>query len=156
MSLSRRNLAIAATALVSLGSAPAGDATRIAPDPRPSLAEPSLSADGREIAFASGGDIWTVPAAGGEARLLVSHAATESRPLWSPDGTRLAFISTRTGNGDVYILSLASGELRRITYDDINDQLDAWSRDGKWIYFSSTGLEGDLLPRERPAVLGDG
>jgi hypothetical protein len=45
---------------------------------RPSLAEPSLSPSG-EIAFASGGDIWTVSREGGDARLLVAHPATESR-----------------------------------------------------------------------------
>ncbi len=105
--------------------------------PKPSFAEPSLSPDHREIAFVSGGDIWTVPATGGEARLLISHEAAESRPLYSPDGTRLAFISTRTGNGDIYVLTFASGELKRITFDDGNDQLDSWSRDGQWLYFSS-------------------
>ena len=104
---------------------------------KPALSEPALSPDRREIAFVSGGDIWTVPAAGGEARLLVSHAAYDSRPLYSPDGTRLAFQSTRTGNGDVYVLTLASGRLDRLTFDDAADQLDAWSRDGKWLYFSS-------------------
>jgi len=104
---------------------------------RPAFSEPALSPDGREIAFVSGGDIWTVPAAGGEARLLVSHAAYDSRPLFSPDGTRLAFQSTRTGNGDIYLLTLASGELTRITFDDVAEQLDAWSRDGRWLYFSS-------------------
>jgi tricorn protease len=109
--------------------------------PAPSFAEPSLSPDHREIAFVSGGDIWTVPFAGGEARLLVSHPATEGRPLWSPDGTRLAFISNRTGNGDVYVLTLASGALTRITFDDVNDQLDAWSRDGRSLYFSSTSRD---------------
>lgn len=105
---------------------------------RPSLAEPSLSPDGSEIAFVSGGDIWTVPAHGGSARLLVSHEANESRPLYSPDGTRLAFVSTRTGNGDVYVLTLATGQLRRVTFDDQPEQLDAWSHDGAWLYFSSS------------------
>lgn len=109
--------------------------------PAPSFAEPSLSPDHREIAFVSGGDIWTVPFTGGDARLLVSHPATESRPLWSPDGTRLAFTSTRSGNGDVYVLTLASGDLQRITFDDISDVLDNWSRDGKWLYFSSTSRD---------------
>ena len=104
----------------------------------PALSEPSPSPDHREIAFISGGDIWTVPYGGGEARLLVSHPATESRPLYSPDGTQLAFVSNRTGNGDVYVLTLATGDTRRITWDDVNDQLDGWSRDGKWLYFSST------------------
>src|SRR4051812_41324337 len=69
-----------------------------------SFAEPGLSPDGREIAFTSGGDIWSVPATGGDARLLVANGATDRRPLFSPDGSRLAFISTRTGGGDIYVL----------------------------------------------------
>src|ERR1700761_3873625 len=88
------------------------------PAPRPYLYEPSISPDRKEIAFVSGGDIWTAPAEGGEARLLVSHPATESRPLYSPDGKRLAFISTRTGNGDIYVLDFATGNLKRLTFDD--------------------------------------
>ncbi|MFY9555210.1 MAG: DPP IV N-terminal domain-containing protein, partial [Blastocatellia bacterium] len=107
-------------------------------DSVPSFAEPALSPDRSEIAFVSGGDIWTVPAAGGEARLLVSHPANDTRPLYSPDGRKLAFISNRTGNGDIYIINFDTGDLKRLTFDDGNDQLDAWSRDGRWIYFSST------------------
>ena len=110
-------------------------------DAKPSFGEPALSPDRSEIAFVSGGDIWTVPAAGGEARLLVSHPATESRPLYSPDGKRLAFVSTRTGNGDIYVLTLATNELKRITYADGHDLLDAWSRDGKWLYFTSSSQD---------------
>jgi Tol biopolymer transport system component/C-terminal processing protease CtpA/Prc len=105
------------------------------------LTEPSLSPDRREIAFVSGGDIWTVSAEGGTAQLLVSHPATESRPLFSPDGKRLAFISNRTGSGDIYILNLETSGLQRLTFDDSLDQLDAWSRDGNWIYFSSTSKD---------------
>lgn len=115
----------------------AQNAPRVA---RPSFAEPSLSPQG-EIAFASGGDLWGVPIAGGEARLLVAHPATESRPLWSPDGKRLAFVSNRTGNGDVYVVDLTTGRLTRITYDDASEQLDAWSRDGEWLYFSSSARD---------------
>lgn len=105
--------------------------------PRPTLAEPALSPDSAEIAFVSGGDIWTVPAAGGTASLLVSGPATEGRPLFSPDGRELAFTSTRDGAANIYVLSLATGQIRRLTYADANEQLDAWSRDGKWIYLSS-------------------
>lgn len=43
---------------------------------KPTFIEPSLSPDAREIVFASGGDLWTVPATGGDARLIVSHPAT--------------------------------------------------------------------------------
>src|ERR1044071_195240 len=119
-------------------------------EPRPFFYGPSISPDRKEIAFVSGGDIWTAPAEGGEARLLVSHPATEMKPLYSPDGRHLAFISTRTGNGDIYVLDFASGEVRRVTFDDGGEQLDAWYSDGKWLYFSSTardlGASNDVYP----------
>ena len=105
--------------------------------PAPLLAEPALSPNHQEIAFLSGGDIWTVPAAGGEARLLVSNPATESRPLYSPDGTRLAFLSTRTGTGDIYVLDLRDGSLKRLTFDDARISLDAWSPDSKSLYYTT-------------------
>lgn len=105
------------------------------------LTEPTISPDRKEIAFVSGGDIWTVSASGGTAQLLVSHPANESRPLYAPDGKSLAFISSRTGNGDIYVLNLENGAVRRITFDDANDQLDSWSRDGQWLYFSSNSKD---------------
>lgn len=110
--------------------------------PRAALSEPSVSPDGQEIAFIASGDVWTVPAAGGVARLLVTHPATESRPLWSPDGRQLAFVSTRTGGGDIYVYDFASGRVARRTFSDGREQLDAWSRDGTWLYFSSSS--GDI------------
>jgi Tol biopolymer transport system component/C-terminal processing protease CtpA/Prc len=113
---------------------------RQAPPPLPafSFAEPGISPDGREIAFASGGAIWSVPSGGGDARLLVADGGTDRRPLFSPDGKKLAFISTRTGGGDIYVLTLATGETKRMTADDGLEVLDSWSRDGHWIYFSTT------------------
>jgi Tol biopolymer transport system component/C-terminal processing protease CtpA/Prc len=128
----KRRLLTAAAMLTLAGATHAAEIT-----PLPSLAEPALSPDGREIAFASGGDIWTAPAQGGQARLLVTDPATESRPLYSPDGSRLAFVSTRSGAADIYVLTFATGELRRITWSDVNQSLDGWSRDGKWLYFTS-------------------
>jgi Tol biopolymer transport system component/C-terminal processing protease CtpA/Prc len=122
---------------------------------RPYFTEPSLSPDRKEIAFVSGGDIWTVPATGGAASLLVSHTANEARPLYSPDGRYLAFISARTGNGDIYLLTLATGDLKRLTFDDGLDQLDGWSRDARWIYFSSTSRDiGGLNDLYRVSVNG--
>ncbi|MBD2754637.1 S41 family peptidase [Spirosoma validum] len=108
------------------------------PTPRFAFAEPSLSPDGSEMAFISGGDIWTVPVGGGEARLLVSHPDNESRPLYSPDGKYLAFASSRTGNGDIYLITLETGTIKRLTYDDGAEVLTGWARDGKMVYFQST------------------
>lgn len=123
---------------------------------KPSFYEPALNPAREEIAFVSGGDIWTVPLAGGEARLLVSHAATESRPAYSPDGKKLAFGSNRTGGGDIYVLDLDSGEQKRITFDDGNESLDGWSRDGKYLYFTtnSTDIAGTTDVHRIPASGG--
>jgi len=103
--------------------------------------EPGVSPDGTEIAFASGGDIWSVPVSGGEARLLVSHEATERRPLFSPDGRRLAFMSTRSGGGDIYVLAFDTGALKRLTSDDGAETLEGWSADGRWIYLSTSSRD---------------
>lgn len=103
--------------------------------------DPAISHDGTKLAFVSGSDIWTVSAEGGEARLLVSHTAVEARPLFSPDGKYLAFISTRTGSGDIYVLDLHKGNLNRLTYDDAYDDLHAWSGDSKYVFYSSSSRD---------------
>lgn len=143
-------IAVALTQLFVQGQAFAqSGAQTSAVEARPSLAEPSLSADGGQIAFVSGGDIWEVSASGGVAHLLVTDAATEGRPLYSPDGTKLAFTSTRGGNANIYILDLASGVTTRVTYAESNEELDAWSADGKWLYFASgindVGRQADIF-----------
>src|SRR5262245_28592450 len=127
-----------------------------APPPRPAFAEPAIAPDGSEIAFVSGGDIWTVASAGGEARLLVSSAANDTHPVFSPDKKQLAFVSTRTGGGDVYVLTFATGDVRRVTFDDGMDQLDGWSRDGKYLYFFSNAheLSGGMNDLYRVAAAG--
>jgi len=146
MRLRASSVAMIVTSLLVISAATdsIGARARQAPAPPPPagqvmMAEPGISADGKEIAFVSGGDIWTVPASGGEARLLVSHPATESRPLFSPDGARLAFSSSRTGGGDIYVLELATTTLTRLTFDDADEAPDGWSADGAWIYFSTSG-----------------
>jgi tricorn protease len=107
----------------------------------PTFYEPGISADGSEIAFVSGGDIWTVPAAGGAARLLVAHSAHESRPLYSPDGRMLAFNTNRNGGQDVYVMDLGSGDVRRLTNDSGVQELTGWSGDSQWVYFTSSAQD---------------
>ncbi|CAN5396282.1 S41 family peptidase [soil metagenome] len=109
--------------------------------PISSFTEPAMSPTGEEIAFVSGGDIWTVSSKGGEARLLVASESFESRPIYSPDNKYLAFTSLRTGSGDVYIMKLETGELKRLTFDDGAEEVSGWSGNSSWIYFSSTGKE---------------
>src|SRR5262249_60243075 len=53
--------------------------------------EPAWSPDGRWIAGSMRGDIWKIPAAGGEAIQLTTGPAYHYEPAWSPDGSRIAF-----------------------------------------------------------------
>ena len=107
----------------------------------PYYSDPAISPDGIEVAFVTGGDIWTAPSDGGEARLLIAHPATESRPVYSPDGSTIAFNSSRTGNGDVYTMNMLTGKVTRLTYDDGADEVSSWSKDGKYVYFGSTSRD---------------
>jgi tricorn protease len=107
------------------------------PAPAPSFAEPSISPDHSEIAFVEGGDVWSVPSAGGTARLLADVGGTAARPLFSPDGKRLAYVSSRAGAIGVYVITLDGGEVRRLTHDDAGLTLEAWSADSRALYFSS-------------------
>src|SRR5688500_2062758 len=140
MTTATRSLLIA----MLLASAATVSISTQAPSAAPPLAEPGISPDGREVAFVSGGDIWTAPLSGAspaQARLLVSHPATESRPLYSPSGHAVAFVSNRTGNGDVYVLRFADASLKRLTFDDASEVLDGWSRDGRSVFFSMTARD---------------
>jgi len=103
----------------------------------PAFAEPSVSPDHGEIAFVSGGDVWSVPSSGGTARLLAVAGGHARRPLFSPDGKRIAYVSTEPGASGIYVLTLDGGSLRRLTYDDQVPELSAWSADGRYVYFAS-------------------
>jgi len=58
-------------------------------------------------------------------------------PAWSPDGTRLAFMSNRDGNWEIYLVGADGQGLRRFTVNPANDGMPAWSPDGKAIAFLS-------------------
>jgi Tol biopolymer transport system component/C-terminal processing protease CtpA/Prc len=137
--LVRRLLAIASCAAFVLAGVPfAAPAQDAQPAGVPSFAEPAISPDGTEIAFVSGGDIWTVPSAGGVARVLVATGGTASRPLFSPDGKRIAFVSSRAGAPGIYVVTLDGGALKRLTHGDTAPNLSAWSPDGAFVYFASS------------------
>jgi Tol biopolymer transport system component/C-terminal processing protease CtpA/Prc len=134
-----RFLAVASLAAL-LGSAlpvstAAADAVPSAPA---SFAEPSVSPDHGEIAFISGGDIWSVPSTGGTARLLAAVGGNAHRPLFSPDGKQLAFVDSEPGASGIYVLTLDGGSLRRLTHDDQIGDVSAWSGDGRYIYFAAS------------------
>src|SRR3989442_12886648 len=69
-----------------------------------------------QVAFGFAGDLWIVPREGGEARRLTNGVGLETDPIFSPDGTQIAFTGEYEGNLDVYVVPTAGGTPRRLTY----------------------------------------
>jgi Tol biopolymer transport system component/C-terminal processing protease CtpA/Prc len=99
---------------------------------------PTLSPDGKTVAFAWRGDLWRAPVAGGPATRLTLHEAQDTKPRFSPDGTQIAFTSRRTGNYDVFVMPAEGGQPKQVTFHSAADLAVDWSPDGKRILFAST------------------
>lgn len=98
---------------------------------------PNISPDGTKIAFSYQGDIYYVPAAGGEAVRLTFTEDYEYQPVWSPDSRTVAFASDRFGGMDIFTVGIEGGKAVRITTHSGTEAPLAFSPDGKYIYFSA-------------------
>lgn len=95
------------------------------------------SRSGQEIAFALNGDIWIIPAQGGEGRQITRGPALDQWPRFSPDGKSLAYFSNKSGNNEIYLLDLASSKETQLTSHESEDFYHNWSPDGKSLVFTS-------------------
>lgn len=96
-----------------------------------------ISPKGDRIAFEYKGDIYTVPVGGGNASRLTTLPSYESNPVWSPDGSKIAFASDRNGNFDVFVMDAEGGKPRRLTSNSAGEIPEAFSPDGSLVYFSA-------------------
>jgi Tol biopolymer transport system component/C-terminal processing protease CtpA/Prc len=99
----------------------------------------AISPDGQTIAFSYMGDIFTVPTQGGTARQLTTNAAYDAYPVWSPDGQRLAFSSSREGSLDVYVVDKNGGTPKRLTTDS-GDETPLCFLNGETVLFEATNM----------------
>jgi tricorn protease len=114
------------------------------------LRYPAISPDGSTVAFTYQGDLWRVPARGGDAVRLTVHPAHDYRPVWSPDGEWLAFASDRYGNFDVFVMPARGGEARRLTWHSANETPFAFTPDGTHVIFGASRLD-DHRNRQFPS-----
>jgi tricorn protease len=97
----------------------------------------SASVSRSEIAFSFAGDLWIVDRSGGEARRLTTSPDGKGYPVFSPDGSEIAFAMYAKGNLDVYVIPTSGGELRRLTYHPGADFPCGWTPDGKAVLMTS-------------------
>ena len=105
--------------------------------------QPALSPDGSGVVYVlrtldGEGDrnidqLWTVPVAGGTPRRLTS-GHNDTSPVWSPDGSRLAFLR----DGQVHVLAAGGGEPERVTDLPLGAGAPVWSPDGARLAFSAS------------------
>ena len=111
------------------------------------LSGPSLSPDGRRFAIflRQGGnaDVWLLdPERGGLTR-FTDNPADDIFPVWSPDGTRIAFSSTRAAGLDLYVKPVKGGEEQLLYQSDKVKAASDWSPDGRFVLYTVADPSSD-------------
>ena len=118
--------------------------------------DPQISPDGKKIVYVRGfsdpmtdrryGNLWIINADGTDHRALTTGNRGDASPRWSPDGSRLAYLSDADGKPQIYIRWMDSGQTARITNLEESPSAIAWSPDGKMLSFSA------LVPGKSPHI----
>lgn len=96
-----------------------------------------VSPDGQTIMFELLGDIYTMPMAGGEAAALVTGMAFQSQPVFSPDGSQIAYISDEDGSDNLYIAGVDGSKPKKLSSIGSGEAMSpAWSADGNSVFIS--------------------
>ncbi|MGN6391577.1 MAG: hypothetical protein ACTHM9_04935 [Gemmatimonadales bacterium] len=113
----------------------------IGPQGAASGTSPSFHPNGKKIVYVSpdGKNLETVAVDGSTHSVLMTGTAVAefNTPRYSPDGTRLAYARTVSGNEDLYVKTLAGGTVKRLTSDPNWDYGPTWGPDGSRIAFIS-------------------
>jgi len=92
-----------------------------------------MSPDGKFIAFDLLGDIYTLPAAGGQATCIRNGLAWEVQPRWSPDGKKILFTSDAGGGDNIWVMNADGNQAKQITKESFRLLNNAvWMPDGQY------------------------
>ncbi len=99
-----------------------------------------VSPDGETIVFEALGDLYTVPIDGGRAEAITRGMAFDSQPTFSPDGTRIAFLSDRDGTENLWVMDADGSDPKKLSGggDRIEFASPSWSPDGSHVIVSRT------------------
>jgi len=120
-----------------------GNVTQITSTPNGDVYVPTWSPDGGSIVYdftpeEQNGDIYVVDADGSNSKRLTHDLANDTSPVYSPDGSKIAFASDRNGNSDVYVMNANGSGLINLTQNASAHAFEPdWSLDGSQIVFVS-------------------
>jgi len=99
----------------------------------------AISPDGTRLVLASPqrGNIVVLNRSTRDQAQLTNDSALDKSPVWSPDGTRIAFVSNRDGNNEIYVMGSDGSQQRRLTDNPCSDSEPEWSPDSQSILFTS-------------------
>jgi len=135
------------------------------------VSDPQLSPDGKTVLFTvthvlkdankTNSDVWIVSSDGSGAREFITGPKSDRSARWSPDGSMIAFVSSRGGSSQIYIVPASGGEPRQLTTISTGADQPVWSPDGSMIAFVSGVFpefsdrpfaESDRLNKEKDAA----
>jgi len=112
------------------------------------VGEPQVSPDGRFVAYTVGAaemepnriarNVWIVSTAPGSVPRQLTQSGHDTRPQWSPDGKRIAFLSNRDGATQIYVMNAQGTNAAKLTSLSTGADNEKWSPDGRSIAFTSS------------------
>ena len=127
------------------------------------VSDPQVAPDGNRVVYVRRSNdimsdrtrshLWRIDADGNNHRPLLSNNDNAYSPRWSPDGNRLAFISSSTGSSQIHVRWMDNGDVAVVTHLQSSPSNLSWSPDGRWLAFTlsvKAPTEPMVKPRSKP------